>query len=89
VSGDRPAPDQAIWPEPWARHVLAEIQAVELAYHSLHTAKVELIDLLPDEDVEALRAGTHARLTTALDEADPAVRRSTPCRPAAAARGPG
>jgi hypothetical protein len=44
--------------------------SVERAYHSLHTAKVELVDLLSDEEVDALRPAALARLATCLPEAD-------------------
>lgn len=44
---------------------------VEQAYRSMHAAKVFLVDLLPDAEVDALRPDVSARMGVVLDRADP------------------
>jgi hypothetical protein len=44
--------------------------SIERAYRSLHAAKVFLIELLPDEDVDALAPSTAARAATCLASDD-------------------
>lgn len=45
--------------------------SVDQAYRNLHTAKVFLVDLLPDADVDAQIPDVSARLTTVMDRNDP------------------
>lgn len=45
--------------------------SVESAYRYLHAAKLELIELLPDEEVEALVPKVHADMSVLIDHADP------------------
>ena len=44
--------------------------SVERAYQSLHAAKVQLVDLLPLEEVDALRPAVAARLAACLPPTD-------------------
>ena len=45
--------------------------SVDQAYRNLHTAKVFMVDLLPDVDVDAQIPDVTARLTTVMDRNDP------------------
>jgi hypothetical protein len=58
----------------WRRRGLSDRwrgASVELAYRSLHSAKISMVDVLPDPDVAALVPEVSARLATTLERNDP------------------